>query len=68
LEEIEVWRLKLDFGRFNWSNQRLNCENIKVWRLIKDLITNSQDQGPICKWHTISGVDIGQIRGQIEKN
>ena len=31
LEEIEVWELKLDFRRFNWSNQELNCEKqIKI--------------------------------------
>jgi hypothetical protein len=41
LEEIEVWRLKLNFERFNWSNHGLNCEKTNVWRPIKDLIADS---------------------------
>jgi hypothetical protein len=32
------------------------------------LIEEIQVQGPTCKWYAISGVKIGEIRGQIEEN
>jgi hypothetical protein len=31
---------------------------IEVWRPIKDLIADSQDQEPTRKWRVISGVEI----------
>jgi hypothetical protein len=33
----------------------------------KDLIIDSQDQEPTCKWRVIVGAGIDKIRGQIEK-
>jgi len=33
----------------------------------KDLIIDSQDQGPTCKWRVIVEAEIDKIRGQIEK-
>jgi len=50
--------LKLEFERFNWSNQGFIVKIIKVWKPIKDLIADSQDQEPTRKWRVISGVEI----------
>jgi len=42
LERIKVWGSNYNFQELIWSNQELNCINIKVWRPIKDLIKKSK--------------------------
>ena len=54
------------FYRFNWTNQGLNCKNIEVWKAIRDLIKEMQNQTE--KRRMIVGVKIDQIKGQIEEN
>jgi hypothetical protein len=49
LEEIQVLGSKYNFFRVNLVKSGLNCINIEVWWLIRDLIEEIRDQGPKCK-------------------
>jgi hypothetical protein len=57
-----------NFKKSIWSNQKLNCINIEVWWVIRNLIEEFQKQGPKQKGRVNIGFKIDQIKGQIEEN